>query len=64
MAIPVAKRIVFTDARRTKIVSAAVTIFVGLREQLPELHGLPPIDRADRQQDCDRDDHDQREQRD
>lgn len=61
VAIPAVKRIIFTDAWRTKIVAAVVTIFVGPREQLPELHGLPPIDRAERQQDSDRDDHGQRE---
>jgi hypothetical protein len=58
------KRIIFTDARRTKIVSAVVTIFIGSCKQPPELHGLPPIDRAGRQQECDPDDHDQRDQRD
>ncbi len=61
MAIPAVKRIIFTDARRTKVVSAVVTIFVGPREQTARTYGLPPIDRAERQQDSDRDDHDQRE---
>jgi hypothetical protein len=61
VAIPAVKRMIFTDARRTKVVSAVVTIFVGPREQTARTYGLPPIDRAERQQDSDRDDHDQRE---
>jgi hypothetical protein len=37
VAIPAVKRMIFSDARRMKVVSALVTIFVGPREQLPEL---------------------------